>query len=734
MRIRRKKLLYLLATAFLVVLLLARTRRGDADDGTAALVHPNVAVRLSAAGADAAATTVAQSVFISCNRHDRDQGYWDLIATAAVCEGADVATRRASAACRALYAGEPAAQVAGTTGSCAAGGKLPRLGGRAAGGEADRPLDALVWLGDAIYADKRADGRKSLQLFQVSNPLPLVKTFWVAQRRSPIYSTFRETCVRLKPSGAGTSSGGAAAAADPDDYYGTAVDPERRRIYGTWDDHDMGKNDGGREYPDRAVTQRFFLNFLGADRADPRWEHEGVYTFHPVPFPDGDPLAPLLRESYRHAMCFLLLDVRSFRDPPNASRLGDMLGGAQWAWLERRLATDLADGADGRRGCAAVLIGSGTQFMMDVLPAENWGEFPAGRDRLLGLLRQHRTERVVFLTGDIHMGELAVDFGSAAQQVLGYPLVEATSSGLTHSASDYGALSKLVQLWFPAPRRRLHIYVKANFGTVRLTAAADWAHTSRGQLAQRLAQHVRESPDDGAARQQLHPLLDAMVNLSLGIFAVQEHGRPVIRLTFPLEMLSWRAGADYAGAAVPHPRAGGTVHRRPRASPPPPAEQLGTTEVPDGQGRTRWVLHYPFTTPVPFLTWLARFNQRHLFPGGSIPRSVVRTLTFCIEMCIFVPVAALLLCVWRRRRARRRQRLAGGTAAPRLRQRGDSGLLGSSGTGNFIDAPAAPTIAGYGKVKRHIVGTTEASSTAAGSGVMDEVLELFIGEGKQKQV
>nr|AGU68219.1 alkaline phosphatase [Strigomonas galati] len=756
-RLKRKKLSFflLLVCCLLLVLLLYFFFRGGEEDGTTALLHSNVEVRQAAAGADAAVTTIAQSVFISCNRHDRDQTYWDLIALVSVCDGADVATRRASPACGALYAGE-ATTAAGKTGSCAVADKLPGLrrnhssGEKAEGeqaaaeaeieeGNKDRPLDALVWLGDAIYADKRADGRKSLQLFQVSNPLSLVKTFWVAQRRSPIYSTFRDTCVRLKPSG-----GGATAGTDPDDYFAKAVDPEPRRVYGSWDDHDMGKNDGGKEYPHRAVTQHFFLNFLGADRADPRWYHEGVYTFHAVPFPDGDALTPLLRESYQHAMCFLLLDVRSFRDPPNASQLGDMLGAAQWTWLERRLATDLADGSDGRRACAAVLIGSGTQFMMDVLPAENWGEFPAGRDRLLALLRQYRTERVVFITGDIHMGELAVDFGSAAQQVLGYPLVEATSSGLTHSAGDYGALSKLVPLWFPAPHRRLYIYLKSNFGTIRLTAAADWQETKQGQQALQLAQQLREKPLDKAARLQLNPLLDGLVNLSFGIFAVEEHGRPVIRLTFPLEMLTWRAGPTYAGASVPQPRAGGTVQRRPADSAPPPAVTLRMVAVPDGQGQTQWVMHYPFTEPVPFLTWLARFNQRHFFPGGSVPRSVVGTLKFGLEMSVVVPLSVLLLWGWRRRRARRRQRLA---AAQRGRQRADN-MFGASGSGTFGDPST-----GHGMAKRHAgsiggnnavevppsasVGVGNAgsnSSSGVGGGVMDDVFDLFVGEGKQKQI
>jgi phosphodiesterase/alkaline phosphatase D-like protein len=80
----------------------------------------------------------------------------------------------------------------------------------------------------------------------------------------------------------------------------------------------------------------------------------------------------------------------------------DMLGPAQWAWLEGLLASpDVAD---------VTLIASGLQVLSagDPLISESWARLPQSLARLLALLAKHAVSRAVFLSGDVHFGEFNV--------------------------------------------------------------------------------------------------------------------------------------------------------------------------------------------------------------------------------------------------------------------------------------------------------------------------------------
>ena len=82
-----------------------------------------------------------------------------------------------------------------------------------------------------------------------------------------------------------------------DNVYADTGDPEKlRAIYGrlearpefqrlkaamplhaTWDDHDYGLNDGGREYEHKAVTAEVFFDFWGVPKGSERRASPGVY-------------------------------------------------------------------------------------------------------------------------------------------------------------------------------------------------------------------------------------------------------------------------------------------------------------------------------------------------------------------------------------------------------------------------------------------------------------------------
>lgn len=190
------------------------------------------------------------------------------------------------------------------------------------------------------------------------------------------------------------------------------------RIEATWDDHDYGKNDGGREYPHRAAARAAFLDFFDVPAEDVRRSREGVYHAFTV----GEP---------GRRVQVILLDTRSFRSPLHPRPEGEswwwgrwapseaddqaMLGEAQWAWLEARL----------QEPAELRLLVSSIQVVAEDHGWEKWQNLPAERARLFDLLAKTAAEGVLILSGDRHKGELSVmDAG------LGYPLYDFTSSGL----------------------------------------------------------------------------------------------------------------------------------------------------------------------------------------------------------------------------------------------------------------------------------------------------------------
>ncbi|KAL7538337.1 hypothetical protein ACHAXR_008488, partial [Thalassiosira sp. AJA248-18] len=48
-------------------------------------------------------------------------------------------------------------------------------------------------------------------------------------------------------------------------------------VHGTWDDHDYGGNDRGRELKEREERRDAYLEFLDVPKNSDRWERKGVY-------------------------------------------------------------------------------------------------------------------------------------------------------------------------------------------------------------------------------------------------------------------------------------------------------------------------------------------------------------------------------------------------------------------------------------------------------------------------
>ncbi len=193
----------------------------------------------------------------------------------------------------------------------------------------------------------------------------------------------------------------------------------RAPVLATWDDHDFGGDDAGRDYPHRAESQRAFFDWLDEPQDSPRRAREGVY--------DARTFGPEGRR-----VQVILLDTRYFRSPllrgkhevvpsggpyvPSKDAEATMLGDVQWRWLEAEL----------RKPAELRLIVSSIQFVADFHGGESWANFPAERRRMFDLLRATRAGGVLFISGDRHWCEL-----SRTEGPLGYPLYDLTASAMT---------------------------------------------------------------------------------------------------------------------------------------------------------------------------------------------------------------------------------------------------------------------------------------------------------------
>jgi alkaline phosphatase D len=168
----------------------------------------------------------------------------------------------------------------------------------------------------------------------------------------------------------------------------------------TWDDHDFGWNDAGKHYPLKAASKNEFRKFWKLEESIPE-DQQGIYYAREFDMEDK-------------RLQVLMLDVRYHRDDPGPE--SDVLGAAQWTWLEEQLSKP----ADLR------LLVSGFQILLGPdTGSESWSTFPRARKQLFDLIRQRNIENLIFVTGDQHYGEV-----SRLRGALGYDAIEFQFAGL----------------------------------------------------------------------------------------------------------------------------------------------------------------------------------------------------------------------------------------------------------------------------------------------------------------
>lgn len=185
-------------------------------------------------------------------------------------------------------------------------------------------------------------------------------------------------------------------------------------VYGTWDDHDYGLNNAGRDYQHKDRSRADLFAFLNVSKDSQAYQRNGAYQSYD--------LSPKIK--------LILLDNRYFKseyapkpynDPYPPDYEGIILGEQQWDWLENLFKSSTAD---------VHLIASGIQVLSPDHRFEKWQNYPEEYKRLIGLLQTHAVKNPIVLSGDRHMSELS-------QKDIGYTvLYDVTASGMTEALTN----------------------------------------------------------------------------------------------------------------------------------------------------------------------------------------------------------------------------------------------------------------------------------------------------------
>jgi alkaline phosphatase D len=206
---------------------------------------------------------------------------------------------------------------------------------------------------------------------------------------------------------------------------------ENTPIIAMWDDHDFGQNDAGKEYPHKEQSRQIMLDFWEEPASsERRTRSDGIYTSYT--YGEGDQTVQVImpdlrwnRDTLNHVSELEYYTKRQLNNQgpysPTEVKGASMLGEAQWQWLETEL----------KKPAAIKLIASSLQLLPDFTGWESWANFPEDRNRLFALIKKHKVNGVVIISGDTHWGEI-----SKYDQNLDYPLIEMTSSGLTEKWKD----------------------------------------------------------------------------------------------------------------------------------------------------------------------------------------------------------------------------------------------------------------------------------------------------------
>ncbi|MFO0846979.1 MAG: alkaline phosphatase D family protein [Gemmataceae bacterium] len=196
---------------------------------------------------------------------------------------------------------------------------------------ADQKPEALILLGDNMYADLLDDGK-----LKPAGPAQIARCY-EALAATPGWQRVRAAVPTILP---------------------------------IWDDHDYGHNDAGVEWQHKDAAQKLLLDFFNVPADSPRRTRKGVY-FAETFGPPGKRTQVILLDTRYHRSPLAtggpatIFPYGLIRKPylRTTDPAATLLGEEQWKWLEEQLKQP----ADLR------LIGTGIQVVSDEHPFEKWG-------------------------------------------------------------------------------------------------------------------------------------------------------------------------------------------------------------------------------------------------------------------------------------------------------------------------------------------------------------------------
>jgi hypothetical protein len=264
-------------------------------------------------------------------------------------------------------------------------------------------------------------------------------------------------------------------------------------------DHDYGCNNADRTYEFKYESSLEYVKFLGEPRESAmnrraRAGH-GVYgvklfdfdrpsgssrSSYEVPewaagidpdaLADDSPSASYVWNNSNKTVAVFVLDVRTHKTPWKTGTAayrpdpeGDFLGERQWEWFESAI----------RNSQASVnVVVNGLQVHANRFPdgnvAEAWGKYPRAQQRLFDALLQDGVQAPVLISGDVHMTQLMrkdcqrTGAGSDPNDSKVRPLIEMTTSGMTHSWGTLTNAPITEPNWQPTWKLRYESFVATN--------------------------------------------------------------------------------------------------------------------------------------------------------------------------------------------------------------------------------------------------------------------------------
>lgn len=224
-------------------------------------------------------------------------------------------------------------------------------------------------------------------------------------------------------------------------------------IVATWDDHDYGANDAGKDYPFKEQSRSIMLDFFEEPaNSERRTRDSGIYTAYY--FGEADKRVQLILLDLRWnrttpdelSWYEYLWSLVNSKGPylPTRGEGTSLLGEQQWQWLASEL----------EKPAAIRIVASSLQVIPESSGWEAWSMFPDERERLFDLLQASRQRALLLISGDTHWAE----FSRLSRH--GFDLLELTSSGLSE---EWDLVS-------PNEHRLGGYYNKANFGMIVI----DW--------------------------------------------------------------------------------------------------------------------------------------------------------------------------------------------------------------------------------------------------------------------